>query len=122
MKTKYHSRKTIIDGISFSSALEARFYLSMAKDERIIITRLQPRFILQEWFVYEWKKIRPIEYVADFIIEVDQDVYIIDSKWFETPDFKLKKKMFLYKYWKEHRLLVCRSIKELHRILFDENT
>jgi hypothetical protein len=118
--TKYWSKKTIIDWITFSSALEARFYLSMAKDERIIITRLQPRFLLQEWFVYDRKRIRPIEYVADFIIEVDWAEYIIDSKGFETPDFKLKKKMWLYRYWKEHRLLVCKSIKELHKILFGQ--
>lgn len=115
---KYKSKKTVIDGIPFSSQLEARFYKSMIEDPRIKIEALQPHFILQEWFIHDGKKIRPIEYVADFTINVDWDIYHVDSKWFETPDFRLKKKLWLYKYWKEQRLLVVKSIKELHKILF----
>ena len=51
------------------------------------------------------KKVSPITYVCDFILTMeDWTEYIIDVKWFETPDFKLKKKMFESKFWKS---LLC---------------
>ena len=85
----------------------------------INIVELQPKFLLQPSFKYEWKTIREINYVADFKIEVFWDYYIVDSKWFETADFKIKKKMFLFKHWNENILIVCKSIKEIEKILFN---
>ena len=43
------------------------------------------------------KKIRPIRYLADFVID---DTIVIDSKGRETEAFKIKKKLFEYQYKK----------------------
>lgn len=116
---KYNAQKTIIDWIKFSSKLEARFYEYFKNHKDINIVELQPKFLLQPSFKYEWKTIREINYVADFKIEVFWGYYIVDSKWFETADFKIKKKMFLFKHWSENILIVCKSIKEIEKILFN---
>ena len=40
-------------------------------------------------------------------------MYYIDSKWFEEPVFKLKKKLWQKRYWGDNILLVVKSIKQL---------
>ena len=110
--TKYNATKTTIDWITFDSKLEARFY-NFFKTEWITILELQPAFILQEKFKYDWKHIREIKYKADFKIEYNWDMYYIDSKWFEEPVFKLKKKLWQKRYWGDNILLVVKSIKQL---------
>ena len=115
---KYNAVKTIIDWIKFSSKLEARFYNYFKQKEGIEILELQPTFILQPKFKYNWINIREIKYIADFKINVNWDIYIVDSKWFKTSDFKIKEKMFKYKFWWENILLVVKSIKELEKIIF----
>ena len=116
---KYNAQKTIIDWIKFASKLESRFYEYLKKHKDIKILELQPKYLLQPKFTYNWKTIRELNYVADFKIEVFWDIYILDSKWFETADFKIKKKLWLFKYWNENTLLICKSIKELEKILFN---
>ena len=61
---------------------------------------LQPRFLLQESFVYESKKYRKIEYVADFQYydNIIDKIVVEDFKGFKTKEYNIKKKMFLYKY------------------------
>ena len=61
---------------------------------------LQPRFLLQESFVYEGKKYRKIEYVADFQYydNMINKIVVEDFKGFKTKEYNIKKKMFLYKY------------------------
>lgn len=114
---KYNAQKTIIDWIKFSSKLEARFYEYFKNNKDINILELQPKFLLQPSFKYNWKTIREINYVADFKIEVFWDIYYIDSKWFEESLFKLKHKLWLYKFWNENILLICKSIKEFEEKL-----
>jgi hypothetical protein len=62
----------------------------------------QVRFTLQESFaVKEGKKsvkIRKIEYVADFTYEQNWIQYIEDVKGVKTDVYKIKRKLFLYKY------------------------
>lgn len=57
------------------------------------------RITLQEGFrcQYQKEKVRAIEYVPDFII----GPIMLETKGFETPDWKIKKKL-LYKYLKEN--------------------
>ena len=116
--TKFNANKINIDWIVFSSKLESRFYEYFKNHKDINILELQPKYLLQPSFKYNWKTIREINYVADFKIEVFGDIYIVDSKWFETPDFKIKKKLFYYKYWQENILLIVKSIKELEKLIF----
>lgn len=66
------------------------------------ISNLQKQvlFVLQEPFTaYDGEKIRAISYVADFTYE-DKDgrTIVEDAKGMRTDVYKIKRKMFLYKY------------------------
>lgn len=100
--SKYGSEKITIDGICFDSKMEGQFYEylkdKMAKGE-IQNFELQPEFILQDAFMKYGKKYKAIRYKADFMVYLnDEDFIVYDVKGFETADFKLKKKMFEFKY------------------------
>ena len=114
---KYNAKKVEIDGIRFMSGLEARFYTYFKQNKDIKIIKLQPKFLLQPKCNYFWEKIREINYIADFKIDVLWDIYILDIKGFSKIDFKLKAKMFKYKY-PDERLLIVKSIKELESIIY----
>jgi len=116
--SKYNSNKTIIDWISFMSKLESKFYEFLRDHEDIKILELQPKFVLQEWFRYNWKSIQPIKYIADFLIEINWDKFYIDSKWMEDAQFKMKHKMWLYKYRHDNTLIVAKNIKDLISKIF----
>lgn len=111
-KNKYSAKKTEIDWIEFDSILESRFYMYFKKNN-IKILEFQPKYILQDKFKYENKTIRAIKYIADFKIEYEWDIYIIDAKWMNTPVFSLKHKLWLKKYWEENILIIAKSIKHL---------
>ncbi|MEK5065908.1 DUF1064 domain-containing protein [Cytobacillus sp. FSL R5-0596] len=100
--TKYNARNTVIDGIKFDSKAEGQYYLYLqgkVDTGEIAGFSLQPSFILQEAFEKAGKKFRKIEYLADFeIVHLNGEVEIIDVKGFETPDFKIKRKLFEKKY------------------------
>jgi len=113
---KYKNRKTIIDDIKFDSILESRAYKYLSMRQDIVIIELQPEFELQPKFKSNGKTIRAIRYIADFKIAYKQKEYIIDAKGMETPAFKIKLKMLLYKY-PELNFLVFKSIKQFSTIL-----
>lgn len=64
---------------------------------------LQPRFLLQSSFRYNGKTERKIEYVADFRYRVKGEKIdtVEDVKGFKTDVYKLKRKLFLFKYGDE---------------------
>ena len=101
-RSKYGSRKVEVDGIKFDSAKEAKRYkelLILQKAGEIYEIELQPPFILQEAYKRLGKSIRPIIYRADFrVYWKDGRVQVIDTKGYMTPEYKLKKKMLLFKY------------------------
>lgn len=95
-------------GIVFASKLELRLFLWLKKrlpDEPI---RLQEKFILQEGFRGPHEnRHRPILYVTDFTLgpkrssadaPVPVGMLVIDAKGMETTDFRMKRKMFEYRY------------------------
>ena len=102
-----HKRKpkVEIDGIKFMSPGEAERYIELMirieKGENIEVF-LQPKFELQPKFRKNGVLYRPIAYIADFkIVHGDGRIEIEDVKgWggYTTPDFKLKHKMFEWKY------------------------
>lgn len=102
--SKYGNRKTEIDGITFASRKEANRYNELKllqKAGDIEQLELQPRYTLQEAFK-DKKGIlhRKIEYVADFSYG-DKTILqwvVEDCKGMQTEVYKLKKKLFLYKY------------------------
>ena len=100
--SKYKAQKTIVDGIEFDSKKEANRYLDLKYLEKIgEICNLQRQvpFLLQEGFVNnKGKKIREINYIADFVYEQNDAKIVEDTKGFKTSEYLLKKKMFMYKY------------------------
>ena len=119
---KYHAKKTTIDGILFDSHAEALRYMELKLLMQTGIVKdieCQPVFVLQPGF---WKccrevsinlaskhicpycgkrmpKTTSITYIADFrITYADGHQEIEDVKGMETALFKLKRKLFEYKY------------------------
>jgi hypothetical protein len=102
VKSKYHSRKTIIDNITFDSKREADYYGELKLRKRagdILDFELQPEFVLQNGFRRDGKAIRAIKYRADFkVVHKDFSVEIVDVKGYLTKEYALKKKMLLAKF------------------------
>ena len=108
---KYGNKKTTVDNFTFDSKKEAARYGDlklMEKAGEISQLRLQPRYELQGGYdtfllkngVKSKKKIRKIEYVADFEYYSGKygGIVVEDVKGFETAIFKLKQKIFNKKF------------------------
>ena len=99
---KYNNKKTIVDGIKFDSEMESHYYLYLKQLKEIgevVDFVLQPTYLLQEGFNLNGKRIRPITYKADFkVIYKDGHEEVIDVKGKLTEEFKIKRKMLLYRY------------------------
>ncbi|WP_188066666.1 DUF1064 domain-containing protein [Brevibacillus brevis] len=99
---KYNNKITYVDGIKFDSKAESEYYLvlkeKLARGE-IQDMRLQPVFVLQDKCTRNGKNLQAITYKADFeVLHLDGTLEIIDIKGDETEAFKLKAKMFQYRY------------------------
>ena len=101
---KYHNTKVIYNGIKFDSKKEMERYKNLKILERtnyICNLELQKKFLLQEGYTNaKGKKIRPIYYIADFYYYdyIDNKWVVEDVKGVRTDVYKLKKKLFEYKY------------------------
>ena len=98
---KYYNKKIIIDGHEFPSKKEGNRYLELKLLQRageISNLELQPKFILQEKFKKKGKTYREISYIADFKYIEKGQVIVEDVKGKETEVFKIKHKLFEYKY------------------------
>jgi hypothetical protein len=107
--SKYKSQKIVIDGYTFDSKVEAKYYeqLKEAKAKGMIQSfELQPQYELIKKFTdAEGKKHRAIKYKADFAVyQFDGSVWVIDIKGMATETAKLKRKMFLSKYGYSYKL------------------
>lgn len=111
-RSKYGARKTEFDGIMFDSQLELSFYKKL-RENNIVILERQTKFVLQESFHIGKELIREIAYKADFLIEWCWRKIYIDSKGMEVPEFKIKHKMWLFKYGNTHELIVTGSFIRL---------
>ena len=106
MYRKYHNKKTVLDGIKFDSKLEAERYAQLKMMERAGVIKgleLQPSFELLPSFRKNGKTWRRTVYKADFrYILAEDDSYIIEdvkgSTAVITDVFRLKQKLFEYKY------------------------
>ena len=101
--SKYYSKKVIVDNIKFDSKKEANYYLKLKVLEKsgvIINLELQKEYLLQESFKINKKTRRKITYKADFTYfsTLDDKIHVVDVKGFKTEIYKLKKKLFEYKY------------------------
>lgn len=101
--SKYYSKKVIVDNIKFDSKKEANYYLKLKVLERAGVIKdleLQKEYILQDSFKLNKKTRRKITYKADFkyVSTLDNRIHVVDVKGFKTEVYKLKKKLFEYKY------------------------
>lgn len=101
--SKYNSKKVVIDGIEFDSKKEAFYYLELKvllKSGEIRDLELQKEYVLQESFKINKKTRRKITYKADFSFfsTSDNRNHVVDVKGFKTEVYKIKKKLFEYKY------------------------
>lgn len=101
--SKYHNKKIIYNGIKFDSIKEKDRYIMLKwleKDGRIKELELQKPFELQETFKKNGKTYRSIKYIADFYYyDVIDEKYIVeDTKGYRTEVYKIKKKLFEFKY------------------------
>lgn len=105
-ENKYKNKKVIYNGIKFDSIKEKNRYMQLLYLEKaglIKDIKLQYEFELQPAFTLNKKKIRKITYIADFYYYDNNlnDYVVEDAKGIRTDVYKLKKKMFEYKYQKE---------------------
>lgn len=98
---KYGARKVEVDGIKFDSQAEANRYKTLKLLEQvgeIHSLELQPSFTLQDSFEFQGVKHRGVGYRADFKYTTKEGVTIVeDVKGMQTPVFKLKWKMLLFR-------------------------
>lgn len=101
-KSKYHAEKTVVNGVTYDSKKEGKRAIELEYLQRagkIKNLQRQVRFILQEDYVNnEGKKVRPISYIADYVYEQDGKKIVEDCKGFRTTEYKIKKKIFMYKF------------------------
>ena len=93
--SKFGAKKTIVDGITFDSKWESERYGQLRAMERGgIVTDLE----LQVKYDIVINDIKICKYIADFVYKEESPdgeikEIVEDAKGFETPEFKLKKKL-----------------------------
>ena len=98
---KYRNEKITIDGHSFASKAESRRYQQLSLLEKagaIKCLRLQPEYELIPKFKKGNKTFRKTVYIADFEYIENGKKIVEDVKGFATDVYKLKKKLFEYRY------------------------
>ena len=101
--TKYHNIKKTVDGIKFDSKAEAERYVELKLMQRaghISGLQLQPEFELIPRYKKNGKTVRKTVYIADFMYtdNYTDETVIEDVKGVKTAVYKLKKKLFEYRY------------------------
>ena len=99
--SKYRNKKIVVDNIKFDSNLEATRYKELKllqRAKQISNLRLQVPFVLQESFKKNGKTYQAIKYIADFVYEENGQTIVEDTKGMKTETFKIKQKLFEYKY------------------------
>ena len=101
---KYNAKKVEIDGIVFDSRAEGRFYehlLDLMHDGIVESFEMQKPYTLLDKFPHPktGKTIRAIKYVPDFeVIYTDGRVEVVDVKGMQTDVFRMKCKLFMFRY------------------------
>ena len=99
---KYGNRKTVVDGITFDSKLEARRYSELKLLERageITDLQLQVKYTLIPSQKLNGKVVeRAVTYTADFVyvLKSSGETVVEDTKGMKTDKYILKRKMMLY--------------------------
>nr|UVX55837.1 MAG: protein of unknown function (DUF1064) [Bacteriophage sp.] len=103
-RSKYHAKKTVVDGITFDSKREADRYLvlkSMEEDGTIEDLQRQVRIELVPPFDRNGQHFRGIYYVVDFVYTgEDGNAVWEDVKGMKTSVYLIKRKLVAYRYGK----------------------
>lgn len=94
---KFYAKPKTIDNIRFASSSEAHRYVELRRMEKLgIISGL----VLQKKFSFEVAGKHICNYICDFVYKAPgiDKLVVEDVKGFETPEFKIKKKLFLALY------------------------
>lgn len=100
-QNKYKNKKIVYNGVKFDSKKEYAYYIKLKlleESNKIQDLKRQVKYELQPSYKFKGKTIRAINYIADFEYIENGVKHIIDTKGFRTEIYKLKKKMFEYKY------------------------
>ncbi len=99
---KYNNKKIEYDGYKFDSKKEAEFYKklkALQKAGKVKEIEVHPKFELQPSFKKNGKTYRAINYYADFLVYYSDGITkLYDTKGQRTEVYKIKKKLFEYKY------------------------
>jgi hypothetical protein len=114
MKSKYHNKKVIYQGIKFDSKKERDWYIVLKtyeKNGKIKELKRQVAYELIPTYKINNKTIRKTQYIADFayITTNDNKLHIVDIKGSKntiTEAFKIKKKLFEYRYGVEIEIII----------------
>jgi Fe2+ transport system protein B len=100
-ESKYHNRKTAVDGIMFDSKHEADRWLELKLLERAgVIQNLQRQVKFDLYPSHETAgvKIRAKAYIADFVYTENGNQVVEDAKGVRTREYKNKRRMMKQRY------------------------
>lgn len=93
--SKYHAKKTVVDGMTFDSRHEADRWVELKILQRAgVISQLkrQVRFDLVPPLSGE----RGVSYYADFTYLQNGKLVVEDAKGYKTPEYIIKRKLMLW--------------------------
>ena len=105
-RSKYHAKKTALDGRTFDSRKEAQRFAELKLLEKageIFDLECQVEFELIPPQKYtdkgRWKTMRGVKYVADFCyMDKGGNQIVEDVKGFRTDAYRIKRKLMLERY------------------------
>lgn len=111
-RTKFNvaKKRVVLDGITFDSRAEAARYNQLRMLEQsneISQLTVHPEFVLVDAFTHPRQgAIKQIAYRPDFVYRNRSGELVVeDVKGFRTPDFDIKRKLFLNRY-RDHDLVL----------------
>lgn len=118
-------KKVVYKDITFDSKQEAEYYdmlLDLVEIEQIDSLEVHKSFELIPEYTINGKKVKAMNYEADFVYNDGFIKRAIDVKGFADDVFKLKKKLFDYKYRKEfpYGLEVMKHSKSTGWVNYDD--
>ena len=100
--SKYHNRKVKYDGMTFDSVKEKCRYVQLRMLERsgaISGLQRQVKYVLIPSQRHDGKVVeRECSYYADFVYTQNGEVIVEDTKGMRTPEYKIKRKLMLFRY------------------------
>lgn len=99
---KYRNRKTVLDGVMYDSAKEARRGAELRLMERAGLIKdlcAQVKYTLIPAQKRDGKIVeRPVTYVADFVYTENGETVVEDVKGVRTKEYIIKRKLMLWEY------------------------